>query len=47
MTSNDEDSNDESHLKQAGKFLSNSARSIGKSAALTIAANKLSEVFLD
>jgi hypothetical protein len=42
-----EDNNDESHLKQAGKFLSNSARSIGKSAALSVLATKLAEVVLN
>jgi len=47
MTSNDEDSNDESHLKRAGKFLSNSALSIGKTAATSVIATKLAEVFLE
>ena len=42
-----EDNNDESHLKQAGKFVAKTARSIGKSAALNFIGNKLAEAVLN
>ena len=43
-----EDNNDESHLKQAGKLLvAKTARSIGKSAALNFIGNKLAETVLN
>jgi hypothetical protein len=42
-----EDNNDESHLKKAGKFVSEKAISIGTSAALNFIGNKLAETVLN
>ena len=47
MMSNNEDNNDESHLKKAGKFVSEKAISIGTSAALNFIGNKLAETVLN